>query len=655
MAEVEEPKFTTLAERIAALNQQKNFQAPPSTAGKRPPPPPPPARTATEPVLSNMAMQKSPSLPPRPTRTATENAPPLPRRNTEETEGRRSLAPPPTPSRGGPPPLPSRNAQKQMAPPPELPSRRPSGLNVSRRGSNSSDISAMSNLSLTDSQSSTRRLPPTLEDANLPPLPPTRREREAAKKAEEEAAARSPSLPSRVSRIADPPAPSLPPRLPSRPTRSPTADQTEDTSPGLPPRRLPPPPSSYRPKSAIENGFNAGHRQTNGVPPPIPVSSRPSLSQIDAVVSRGSAAGRPPPAPPSRGLDCLKCRDFSGPDNVAARFPVANLPRQDVVGYLAHVLCDPFPSLTDKARAIFTWCHHNIAYDVDSFFTNCIRHITPEEGIFEQKAVCSGYAGIYEGLALRAGLECIVVTGHGKGYGYSPVAPGDRPPPRSADGHAWNAVRLDDGKWKLLDACWGAGHLGKDNKYEKKFSPNEFVGTNEEFGLTHYPADDAHFFREDGRVPTWDEYYLGPCGYEGEPATLYGSGVDEGLNPYGFTPRAKRIKVYSGQIVQFRFSKICEHWTVEKHGNKGGQMLFAIQIHGVDGRKDDLVALDYDGFWWSADIPARDLGCPGQKLNMYGFTSIGNQDARGVTKAEWLRKKGRTGYALCGIAEWELV
>ncbi|KAF4971758.1 hypothetical protein FZEAL_9749, partial [Fusarium zealandicum] len=44
MAETEEPQFTTLAQRIAALNQQKSFTGTPSPdpIRKRPPPPPPP-------------------------------------------------------------------------------------------------------------------------------------------------------------------------------------------------------------------------------------------------------------------------------------------------------------------------------------------------------------------------------------------------------------------------------------------------------------------------------------------------------------------------------------------------------------------------------------------------------------------------------------
>ena len=72
----------------------------------------------------------------------------------------------------------------------------------------------------------------------------------------------------------------------------------------------------------------------------------------------------------------MKCRDFSGPDSHSSRFPREGIPTQDT-NWLAHALADPFPSLTDKARALFTWMHHNIAYDTKSFFSGNLQPSTP--------------------------------------------------------------------------------------------------------------------------------------------------------------------------------------------------------------------------------------------------------------------------------------
>ncbi|KAL2259187.1 hypothetical protein VTK26DRAFT_7231 [Humicola hyalothermophila] len=699
MADNDEPQFTTLAERIAALNRQKNFQAPPPAVGKRPPPPPPPGRAATDVAIRTTAAAtsegstpgKSPAIPARPVRAATDKGPPpLPRRTTERENGERLSAPPvPSPGRSLPPPLPARSSQNPS--PPKLPARQPSTQNLTvRRNSNSSDVSqlsAVSSLSLNRVRSKSpapngtseaqppRRLPPTLDQAKLPPLPPTRREREAKAKeaAEKQAANATPSLPPR--RTADPPKPSLPPRLPSRPAANTPAvvlPQAEQPAPGpaLPTRRLPPPPASYQtPKSALECGFNSKPKPTPSStsppsPPPVPLSSRPTLAEIDAAASR-IAASSPhlPPHPPAQPPPpCLTCRDFSLPDQIAAQHPtssIAHLP--DPIGHLAVVLCASLPSLTDKARAIFTWLHHNLAYDVHGFFNGCIpRGQTPAESLLSGKAVCEGYARVFQAIALAAGLECLVVTGHGKGYGFQPVKKNTPPPPRDPTGHAWNAVRIDGGAWKLVDACWGAGAVA-DGRYVKRFAPECFAMTNERFGLKHYPADDAHWFRADGRAVPWDEYILGPLRGGDEPAEWMGNATEEGLDEFNFEPRQRRIPVAGGSgdggaaaVVRFRFGKVCEHWTPEKHG-KGPQMLFALKIGGLDGRCEDMVPLEYDGLWYFLDVNARDLGAPGQKVMLIGFDTVDGRSARGLTREEWLSKKGRCGYSYCVLVRWELV
>lgn len=390
-------------------------------------------------------------------------------------------------------------------------------------------------------------------------------------------------------------------------------------------------------------------------PPPVPLSSRPTLAQIDAVATRAKSA------PPPGGDSCLVCRDFSGPDAVAEKYPHWELPRDDPVGYLAHHLCSPFSSATDKARAIFTWCHHNIDYDVHGFFNDCVpRGQTPAQTIFSGKAVCEGYAKVFEAIAKRAGLECIVVSGHGKGFGHTPLAAGQRPPPRNATGHAWNAVRIDGGEWKLIDACWGAGALGDGQKYNRRFEPQMFTLSNDLFGLKHFPEDSRYFFRSDGRTPTWEEYIVGPS--KGEQAMWYCHAGKEGLDEFTFTPREKHIPVHSGEVVRFQFSKICKHWDGEKHG-RGKPLLLMLKITGPDGRgvngqKDDMVVLDNDGFWWWVDIPARDLGAPGQQLQLLGLTSLNNEDARGISKEKFLQMRASRSIRAMGwdcVVGWELV
>ncbi|KAI0193805.1 hypothetical protein F4808DRAFT_441861 [Astrocystis sublimbata] len=677
MAEVEEPKFNSLAERIAALNKQKNFSSP-APVSKRAPPPPPPNKQPFSVSVNEVdeanddPAQKTPSIPPRP-RPARREPPVIPQR-TNTSNGAPSPLPVSAaqtpPALPGRPPLPTRNSTVESAPTPRLPPRRSTNqLQLTRRDSNSSDISyvsTISNLSLSrasttsvDSVGTRRVLAPAFDQAKLPPLPPSRKEREA--QATREIAQRerteviSPPLSSTRSAPAvpllEPGRPNLPPRLPSRPAaRSPLPAQVENTPP-TGPRRLPPPPSAFvKPKTLLEGSSNPpllpANRPGRGSPPPVPVSSRPSRDAIGAVTVRAAA---------NQAAVCMICRDFSGPDNVAAQFPFQSLPRQDPVGYLAHHLCSPFPSQTDKARAIFTWCHHNIAYNVEEFLGKCVKRRDVNETIFLGKAVCQGYAEVYQAIAQRAGLQCDVVGGHGKGYGYSPLKAGQRPPPKDPTGHAWNVVCIDNGEWKLIDACWGAGALG-DQKFVKGFNPKMFTVTNEQFGLSHYPGNDRHFYREDGRILSWEEYIVGPNPGTEKPDWCGGPSAEGISDLAGYSPAAKHIPVYSGENVRFQFAKVCEHWTWERNG-KGPPYLLLLKIHGADGRKEDLVPLETDGYWWWVDVPARDLGAPGMKVQLFALTVLNQRDARGVTKEEYYKTKKSGGYSMSWAiwCTWELV
>jgi len=280
--------------------------------------------------------------------------------------------------------------------------------------------------------------------------------------------------------------------------------------------------------------------------------------------------------------------------------------------------------------------------------------VDPKETIASGLAVCGGYAGLYVAIALKAGLEAVMVTGHGKGYGYSAIQPGDPIPPRNPAGHAWNAVRIDNGEWKLLDACWGAGNVG-NQVYNKKFVPSYFTMSNEDFGIKHFPADKQYFFRADGRTPSWEEYIIGPVG--AEPLQLYGSLDDHGLSPTSFLPAAKKIPVSGSNghnVIRFQFSKVCEHWDFI-HNGQGKPYCMVLKINGVDGRKEDMLALETDGYWWWCDIRARDLGCAGQGISVMAVTSVDGRDARGLSKKGYESKKGRCGMGFGGVCAWDLV
>lgn len=415
-------------------------------------------------------------------------------------------------------------------------------------------------------------------------------------------------------------------------------------------------PANADSHSSASNGVPQGH-EPSPTPPPVPLGSRPDLSKIQATKPRINASNGPVGAPSAV---CLKCRDFTAADSHAARFPRQSLPSYDVA-WLARELTGPFPSLTDKARVLFTWLHHNVEYDVKSFFNHCVQPSTPAGTLATGLAVCEGYAKLFAALAQHAGLEAVVVSGHGKGFGYQELAPGSSLPPFEGN-HAWNAVKIDHGQWKLIDPTWGAGVVqGPGQPYVKQFIPAMFTNTNNELGLKHYPANRDQFYRDDGRPWIgWEEYLVGGP----EQPNMFDDARKHSLGEGTFLPAAKRISVRQAGPVRFQFGLICEHWTLERH-SRALPGLFLLMVHGVDGRHEDRVPMNHvrgtgpggGGDFWYVDVAdARALGAPGQKVQLAVLTSFGDQkDARGVSVQEYREKVGRVGMAWAYIAEWELV
>ncbi|NLB95498.1 MAG: hypothetical protein GX785_07285 [Armatimonadetes bacterium] len=153
------------------------------------------------------------------------------------------------------------------------------------------------------------------------------------------------------------------------------------------------------------------------------------------------------------------------------------------VSALAKYLVRPARNDEEKARAIFRWITLNVSYDTARYQSGAPGAMSPEEVLHRRKAVCSGYAALFEHLAKEAGLEAVTIRGHSKGY---PISASER---QDSDlNHAWNAVKID-GKWRLLDCTWGAGHVTPSMKFVRKFSEHYFLTPPEEFLYGHFPLE----------------------------------------------------------------------------------------------------------------------------------------------------------------------
>jgi len=147
----------------------------------------------------------------------------------------------------------------------------------------------------------------------------------------------------------------------------------------------------------------------------------------------------------------------------------------------------------EKSRALYVWLAENISYDAKSINKNKYGDNTAEGVLKSKKAVCAGYANLFELLGKQMGLDILTLGGYSKNTDdeqewYFVDEEAD---------HAWNVIRID-GEWKVFDATWAAGIAYDDKKgrmvFKKQYTDNWFNLSPYEAIFTHYPEDTSLMF-----------------------------------------------------------------------------------------------------------------------------------------------------------------
>ena len=137
-------------------------------------------------------------------------------------------------------------------------------------------------------------------------------------------------------------------------------------------------------------------------------------------------------------------------------------PIPQCVRNLAEEITEGATNEVGKARAIYDWLTRNIVYDtaewesIASGANYYIHEHDPESVLERGTTVCIGYAWLFDDLCEAAGIEATWLIGDVRGFRGTPdddLVSDVR--------HAWNAVKLEDGEWHLLDATWGALQEGE--------------------------------------------------------------------------------------------------------------------------------------------------------------------------------------------------
>ncbi len=133
----------------------------------------------------------------------------------------------------------------------------------------------------------------------------------------------------------------------------------------------------------------------------------------------------------------------------------------------------------DILRGIFVWIAKSISYDVENMYW--IQYYEQpgeliEKTFLTRKAICQGYAELFNELCHQTGIQSCVVHGYTKQNGAI-----------SNGGHAW-IVAKNNGTWYCFDPTWGAGYI-QDGKFVRSFSPEYFMADPEAFIASHMPLD----------------------------------------------------------------------------------------------------------------------------------------------------------------------
>jgi len=160
----------------------------------------------------------------------------------------------------------------------------------------------------------------------------------------------------------------------------------------------------------------------------------------------------------------------------------------------------------EKARAIFIWITHNIAYDYKLFNKKknkrksfkCKKNINCDAEyaewksnyvkkiITKEKGICSGYASLFEEMCKNAGIQCSIVSG------YIKDSPGEIGKMGILD-HAWNVMLIDE-KYYFLDATWAAGYVpekrhGKLKGFRFMYNDYYWLTPIDKLSRNHFPKD----------------------------------------------------------------------------------------------------------------------------------------------------------------------
>lgn len=148
--------------------------------------------------------------------------------------------------------------------------------------------------------------------------------------------------------------------------------------------------------------------------------------------------------------------------------------------YVAKNLTKGIKDEEAKAREIFNWITHNIAYDVQALQTGVSTDQSVEDIMKSKKGICDDYARLFNVMANSVGLRSTVVLGFVNTTSDS----------NGLLGHAWNELQIGERRG-VVDTTWGSGYYDSS---ELKYIPRKdswyFMADPAQISLSHRQEDE---------------------------------------------------------------------------------------------------------------------------------------------------------------------
>ena len=236
-----------------------------------------------------------------------------------------------------------------------------------------------------------------------------------------------------------------------------------------------------------------------------------------------------------------------------------------------------------KVQAIYNWITANVKYDYSHLSDpTYLTQYTAYAAAVQKKAVCQGYANLFYRLANDAGIDCRIITG--KAYNGTQM-----------EDHAWNIVRMADGKYYCLDATWDAGLKPENYEYFLK-------------GLTSFSRD--HQAETDKlNTPYWTQYEsrTSATDYKASSTQLPAPSVTGGNDSQGrptlkwkAVSGAAKYEVYrarsrSGEYIKYSTVTGTSYTNTSyiENGNTYYYKVRALKSDGTAGAWSSIVAVTY--------------------------------------------------------------